>query len=860
MIYLCCDKNRRLLLREENERRASEGLDLLNGVDFLEVLDADAPEGTGGIARQNTLLVRLFQPAPLLDLNNVSIEGGERIAPVSVVWAFPAGGIPAAAAPQAERDFFAGLPEADRTLVVRTDSTGDYSFYRLVLIAGPGDPVPPEGFDRLFAAVDFSFKVECPSDFDCAPRPRCPLPSESLPPIDYLAKDYRSFRRLMLDRISQLIPGWSEGNAADLGVTLVELLAYAADRLSYRQDATATEAHLETARRRVSVRRHARLVDYLMHDGCNARTWLQVEVLEGTSGATVPLGTAVLSRVTSAPGKLAPDSLELDDAMRRGPLVFETMEAGTLFFEHGTMPLYTWGDGRCCLPKGATRATLHGHFPNLQPGNVVIFSEVKGPVTGDAADADPTRRHAVRLTEVRATEGGSPLADPLTGEEVTEVVWGSADALPLPFCVSSITGPEHGEQAVTGVTEVWGNLVLADHGETIRDEELGTAPEASLFRFPLGGDRCRPEDPLRIPPRFRPGPARLPLTQVCPYDAVLPAAEALAYSADKSEPAIVLKSLDADGEIATWGARRDLLNSDGAATEFVVETEDDSSARIRFGDDKHGRRPEAGAVFRAERYRTGNGRLGNIGAEALSHIVTAEPAVTGVRNPLPASGGVDPETKEEVRERAPWAFRTQERAVTESDYGAMAERDAAVQRAAATFRWTGSWHTVFVTVDPLGGPIPGAEERREFLGRILAGLERYRMAGHDLAAGAPRYVSLEIVMHVCVKPGYFRSQVREALREVFGAGLSPEGRRGVFHPDHFTFGQAVYLSPLYAAAQAVEGVASVHVTTFQRQGEPDLKGLQTGKLELSRLEIARCDNDPSFPEHGSFQLNLGGGK
>ena len=55
-----------------------------------------------------------------------------------------------------------------------------------------------------------------------------------------------------------------------MGVTLVELLAYVADELSYRQDAVATEAYLDTARSRVSLRRHARLVDYRMHDGCNA--------------------------------------------------------------------------------------------------------------------------------------------------------------------------------------------------------------------------------------------------------------------------------------------------------------------------------------------------------------------------------------------------------------------------------------------------------------------------------------------------------------------------------------------------------------------------------------------------------------
>ena len=72
------------------------------------------------------------------------------------------------------------------------------------------------------------------------------------------------------------MPEWRERNAADLGIALVEVLAYVGDRLCYAQDAVATEAYLGTARRRASVRRHARLVDYAMHDGANARVWVQV--------------------------------------------------------------------------------------------------------------------------------------------------------------------------------------------------------------------------------------------------------------------------------------------------------------------------------------------------------------------------------------------------------------------------------------------------------------------------------------------------------------------------------------------------------------------------------------------------------
>ena len=116
-------------------------------------------------------------------------------------------------------------------------------------------------------------------------------------------------------------------------------------------------------------------------------------------------------------------------------------------------------------------------------------------------------------------------------------------------------------------------------------------------------------------------------------------------------------------------------------------------------------------------------------------------------------------------------------------------------------------------------------------------------------------------MQVCVKPEYFRSDVKQDLLEVFSNGITRDGQRNVFHPDNFSFGQTVYLSPLYAAAMAVPGVQSVHITTFQRQdNEFDPSPLDDAKLELDRLEIARLDNDPNFAERGVFKLQMGGGK
>ncbi len=834
--YYCTNRKRGQVLRDAPIP--------LNGIDYLEVLDRDAPPGT---LPQRTLLVRMWKTAPWgLTASNVRIQGGVRVTGIQVLWVLRAADasdalVASGQITAAEKDFFLALPDPDQILVVRTDSEGDFSVYTLRLVASPTQSEPPDGFDPVLSQVDFSFKVECPTEFDCETEEVCPPELADEPAIDYLAKDYASFRKLMLDRLSVILPDWQERSPADLGIALVELLAYAGDYLSYYQDAAATEAYLGTARRRTSVRRHARLLDYPMHDGSNARVWVQFQV---AGAATLAKGAQVLTRVSGQGHRIAPNSRAYDQAMAQGPTVFETMHRASLFPEHNRLHFYTWGDEQCCLPAGATRATLRGHLPNLKPGDVLIFLEERGPETGAKADADPAHRHAVRLTRVTRSQDplGGQLLDPPTEDPVpiTEIEWMAEDALPFPLCLHQVEIPreerQSGVPSPQPVSVALGNVVLADHGRTLAGE---TIPP------PVGHRRYRP--------RLR----EANITYRAPYDhdaaQTTPASATLAQDPRQALPAVELES---DG--ATWVSRRDLLASGRFATEFVAESESDGRAYLRFGDGIYGRPPLATEQLEA-RYRIGNGQEGNVGADALAHVVTAEPVI-GVTNPLPAQGGTDPESLEEVRQYAPQAFRTQERAVTPADYVAVAQRHPQVQRAAATRRWTGSWYTLFLTVDRVGGlPVDG-----DFEAELRRFLERFRLAGQDLEIDGPRFVALDLAFVVCVKPGYFRSQVKEALLEVFSNRDLPDGRRGFFHPDNFTFGQPVYLSQIVAAAMEVPGVAWIDTsdrpeTRFQRWGEPAHGELAAGEIRMGRLEIARLDNDPSLPENGKIEFIMEGG-
>ena len=817
MIYFCSQQNRRALVLQHPT---------LNGIDYLEVCDSGADCGCG-----KKLLVTLLKKRTVtLSTSQVKITGGAADAQVHPV------------------NMVAATADSPRTITVDLDSAGDFSTYTFSLIANPSTADPPDGFDPQLSTIDFSFKAGCETAGDCAPDTCCPPKPAAEPDINYLAKEFDGFTQVMLDRLAVLVPAWRETHPPDTGVALVEALAYAADHLSYQQDAVGTEAYLGTARSRISLRRHARLVDYQLDEGANARTW--VYVATSKDAVVVPKNTPLYPRVAGLPVTIKPDSRQVAQLGRA--LAFETMAPATLFVEQNAINFYTWSDTDCCLAPGSTQATLKNHVPSLQPGTVLIFAETVGPNTGDSNDADVSNRWPVRLTRVQQTDYlNRPLTDPLDGTPITRIWWDPADALPRPLCISSTTDAAHGSKPLSDVSVALGNIIPADHGVWLGWEALGRVPGVPPAPVTGASCSCGSHDPIDTPrPRYFPQLANAPLTFAVALDASAPASAFLAPSTIP-KPQLCVR----DERQRKWSVLADLLSSHESDMALVPEIERDGTVFLRFGDGEYGMSPDSGALFQAW-YRVGNGSMGNIGHDTLGHVVTDVVGIRAVRNPLAAAGGRDPETMEHIRQRAPFAFRTQLRAVTEDDYGVMAERDAAIREARGTLRWTGSWYTAFVSVDAASNDVPSAA----LVASTKDSLDLVRMAGVDLEVEGAAIIGLRIEMSICVDADHFQSDVRDAIMRVFTTGNQCSGQRGILNPDNFTFGETIYTSPLIAAAQTVDGVASATLTVFQRMDDPSFDGSAQGFLTMHRLEMARCDNDPNRLDHGIFALHMDGGK
>jgi predicted phage baseplate assembly protein len=445
-----------------------------------------------------TLIVTFLGKAPRDDRErhrighrNVRIDGGRRITGIRVI------GV--------DMEYLDDS-ELDDRMTVRVDRAGDSSEYTLCVVTeGPdGRPgtAPFPGFDPRYHCAPFGFRAGSPTDDDCAAAPDS-LPSGAGRPgpvIDYTAKDYDSLLRLLLDRMTLTVPAWTERHVPDLGVTLAELLAYTGDQLSYQQDAVATEAYLTTARRRVSVRRHVRLIDYAMHDGCNARAFVTVEV---SKDVPLPHGgyRFVALDVSDLPPQERPALAPVisDEQLRALPpgtthVVFEPLghraQSADLHLHraHNTIGFWTWGNEDCCLPAGATSATLRdpGRALRLRPGDLLVIEEVIGPRTGTPADADPAHRQAVRLTSV------TPGEDELFEQPVVEVTWAQQDALTFDVCLSAHGGPDCALLADVSVAR--GNVVLADHGQSLsfcgHPPKIFPVPPAAVTAPACGAPAC----------------------------------------------------------------------------------------------------------------------------------------------------------------------------------------------------------------------------------------------------------------------------------------------------------------------------------------------------------------------------------
>ncbi|WP_055702950.1 putative baseplate assembly protein [Streptomyces silaceus] len=252
--------------------------------------------------------------------------------------------------------------------------------------------------------------------------------------------------------------------------------------------------------------------------------------------------------------------------------------------------------------------------------------------------------------------------------------------------------------------------------------------------------------------------------------------------------------------------------------------------------------PAKGAAIRATRYRTGGGRTGNVARGAIQVLRSSIPYVARVENREAARGGVDGETVQEAKVRAPIALRAQERAVTARDYEELARRaapeTARIHCLAADAAEAGE-NAVRVLVVPQAVPDRGGRLRfeqlvpgEELLSRVTDFLDERRPIGTRLAVGPPFYQGVTVVATLHSFRAAQAERVRADALDALYAYLDP--LTGGAHGEGWPFGRPLRAGEIFAALQRVPGVELVdEVLLHPADPLTARRGDATDRIELA---------------------------
>lgn len=730
---------------------------------------------------------------------------------------------------------------AVNVLRLRVEPIGDYSTYTLKVTYANVDPI--------FNEIDFKFRPGC-FNLNCAPTAK-PVAAVNEPVIDYLAKDYDSFKHVLIGAMQGRVPGWRPTSEADLDQVLIDLLAADADELSDFQDRVVNEAYFAGARKRVSVARHARLMDYHLHQGNQATSWLALKL---SADAVIPAGFGVWTGVN------------WNDP---SAVIFLGQATQPCFTWLNELSLHNWSDVVTALERGATEADLRLPAPLdptlqvdadmlrnlLRSGHVkrLLIEEKLNPETGTVNGRDIHGRQLLRLLE--GNDAAESVFDPqagVAGEWCVRVRWRAEDKLTRRYCfLARCNGV-----LKTGVSLFHGNVIPVAHG---RPHLLVYRPPGSVLagintsQFIVTAEAYYDSTPWGVV-------CRLPHSPLS-YSKTAPGGEVPPHSS---------LQVSVSGFADPWEEQSDLIESEAEDEHFIVETDEYLTSRVRFGNDVNGRGLPPGAVVTCT-YQIGLGEVGNVGADKLTGFdALTYPAVAQVWNPIDVTDGREPEPVAEIVRRAPEAYRSRQlRAVTLEDYVKRAEELPAVSHAAAQYAWTGSWRTVRLAIDPRGTTELDDATRQQ----IEAYLNAVRLIGEDLEIRPAQYIPLDIQLKLCAHPDYWPADLDAELQQEFSDGYTPDGRPGFFHPDLWTFGQPLYASQLIGRTLSVRGVERMLLVSIRRWhalsgpslssiviNPQDLAASTIDKLEVGTFEIIQVANDPSFLEKGRIQFDIQGGR
>jgi hypothetical protein len=280
-----------------------------------------------------------------------------------------------------------------------------------------------------------------------------------------------------------------------------------------------------------------------------------------------------------------------------------------------------------------------------------------------------------------------------------------------------------------------------------------------------------------------------------------------------------------------WHEAGDIASLAPSDRKYITQTDDSDQTSVIFGNGEHGARVPTGSSNIKATYRTGIGSAGNVAAGQISQLATHPLGPQGVINPLPATGGADRDTLDQVRRNAPLAVLALDRLVSVQDYADFARTYAGIAKTSAVQLSDGRRQLVHLTIAGVND-IP-IDQSSDLYQNLFLSLQNFGDPSMAIQVCVRRVRLLVISAGVQLQPDYLWDAVEPKIRAAVVDGFSFDAR---------DLGQSAFLSEAIAMMQAVEGVLYVDVRLFDAVPEnTSIKDFAKLAATLKRNQFVNAD-------------------
>jgi hypothetical protein len=254
---------------------------------------------------------------------------------------------------------------------------------------------------------------------------------------------------------------------------------------------------------------------------------------------------------------------------------------------------------------------------------------------------------------------------------------------------------------------------------------------------------------------------------------------------------------------AAWAAVPSLYAQAPNAQVYATMNLPGGSAVVQFGDGDEGATLPTGQNNIIANYRVGIGAAENVAAGSITTLVDRPVGVSGVTNPLAATGGQDAQSVDDIRANAPLSVLTLGRAVSITDYQNFAATFAGISKAYALWIPNGPNRGIFLTVAGVNGAsLTGSQT----LSNLVSALRAYGNPQVAIFAQSFYETLFRLNAAIAYDPTYDSAAVNAAVMALLTSTYCFAARN---------FGQGVSADEVDALIQGVAGVIAVNVTSLQ---------------------------------------------